>query len=220
MAVGEAVKREVWEAGIPNEISYWRGWLVKHSRRYLKQRTLHTYFGSMIGDKKEVSILDLGSGALPLIGYTWNEVVISLFPTDLLADVYNEMIDELGLEPPQRVTKQDMEQLTYHDNFFDIVHCHNALDHSHNPRKALLEMDRVCKSGGWIYLWHLAHVGKQSGYHNLHLWNIDGADDGDCVIWNREERFLLSEVVPGFQTEVHDDHIPRRHVVISKRKQP
>jgi len=87
-----------------------------------------------------------------------------------------------------------------------IVFCANALDHCQDPYKALREMVRVCKSGGWIYLNHIAHEGRRQGYSGLHQWNIDVTDNGDCILWNRmwspDETFLLSDIYPGFRTEL------------------
>ena len=94
--------------------------------------------------------------------------------------------------------KQDMENLTYEDEMFDIVHCANALDHCVDPHKALKEMFRVCKVGGWIYLRHTPNEGKRHRYTMQHQWNIEVVGE-DCRIWNYQGEFMLSECVSGFK---------------------
>ena len=81
-----------------------------------------------------------------------------------------------------------MSDLTYKDEFFDIVVCINALDHSDNPHKALQEMLRVCKVGGWIYLRHFINNAQNQKYSGLHRWNISAEK-----IWSRGDEFYLPE---------------------------
>lgn len=52
---------------------------------------------------------------------------------------------------PPFVAEGDMHQLPFVGNQFDLVFC-NSLDHSLKPEQALLEMRRVVKSNGFIYL--------------------------------------------------------------------
>jgi hypothetical protein len=62
---------------------------------------------------------------------------------------------------------------------FDIVHCVNALDHTNNPQKAIEEMKRICKPGGWIYLRHAPN--QKDKYGGIHKWNatVDGFENSD-----------------------------------------
>lgn len=41
-------------------------------------------------------------------------------------------------------------ELPFADETFDVVHCHALLSHVPNARKALAEMHRVCKTGGYV----------------------------------------------------------------------
>jgi ubiquinone/menaquinone biosynthesis C-methylase UbiE len=63
-----------------------------------------------------------------------------------------------------------MEELTYEDNSFDLVHCVNALDHTSNAQKALDEMKRICKPNGYIYLRHTRNQ-KRAHHGNGHYWD-------------------------------------------------
>jgi ubiquinone/menaquinone biosynthesis C-methylase UbiE len=192
----------VWEKGKEDEIHFWKLWLPKNYERYSQPRALRSYFVELIGGKKEVSILDVGSGPTSTIGQTWPDTEIKITLSDVLANEYNEIFKTLSITPSFPVEYQDMTNLTYEDNAFDIVHCRNALDHCLDPIKAIMEMVRVCKQGGWIYLSHFTREGKKHRYNGLHQWNIDESKNEDCVIWNQNQRLLLSEYLRGFTTEV------------------
>jgi len=196
----------VWESGKKNELNFWREWLKRKGALYQTARRLSSLFDFMIGDKKEVTIANLGAGAMSLIGNYRRDVKVKVVSSDLLATEFAKMRKEIGMISPTPVEKQDMTNLTYKDGSFDIVFCANALDHCQDPYKALQEMVRICKSGGWICLKHIAHEGKRQAYSGLHQWNIDATDDGDCIFWNRtlhpDETFLFSDIYPGFRTEV------------------
>ena len=61
-------------------------------------------------------------------------------------------------------------------------------------------MYRVCKPGGFIYLRHFVNVGESERYSGLHLWNIDLNAKGDCLVWNPDKKFLLSDYFRGFKS--------------------
>ena len=196
-----------WEAGKENEIGFWESWLKRKSSPYQIPKRLSNTFDFMFGDKKEITIANLGAGAMNLIGDSRRDVEVKIVASDILADEFKKLREELGVTAPNPVEKQDMTNLTYSDNSFDIVYCANALDHSQDPYKALQEMVRIVKPGGWIYLKHMAHEGRRQGYHGLHQWNIDITEDGDCKFWNRSgapnETFHLSDIYSEFKTEAY-----------------
>jgi len=162
---------------------------------------LASYFGEMIGEKTEVNIADLGAGLFSTTGSTYSTAIVHLYPSDILANEYKELLKKAKVIPIISVERQDMLQLTYKDNFFDIVHCANALDHCADPLKALQEMYRVCKVGGWIYLKHFYNNAEYQKYANNHKWNICKAEDwDDCIIWNKSTQLLLSDYFVGFST--------------------
>ena len=195
-----------WEEGKKAEIDFWREWFKRKGAKYQESRRLSGLFDFMIGDKKEVKIANLGAGAINMIGDRRRDVKVTVIASDILADEYRKVREELNIKSPLPIEKQDMTRLSYEASEFDIVYCTNALDHSINPHAAISEMARVCKFGGWIYLQHHAHEGRRLGYHGMHKWNIDITTSGDCEIWNRERKgsFLLSEIFPGFKNTIRD----------------
>lgn len=144
------------------------------------------YLIPFIANKKDVKVADIGSGPHCRIGESEDDITI--YPSD---------------KRGYSVEVQDMEQLTYEDNFFDLVHCSNALDHTPNALKAVKEMIRVCKPKGWIYIqcWLDQHStsGKQ------HYW--DAKEDG--VFVSETERFDLKDL--GFKIQFIDNGGERRY---------
>jgi len=174
--------------GKDNSISFYRSKLPYKERQFNHIFQLEPYFEEMIGDKKEVWIADLGAGLFSTTGSTWPGAEVHLYPSDILADEYRKLLIEAEVTPVIPIEKQDMSDLTYKDEFFDIIVCINALDHSDNPHKALQEMLRVCKVGGWIYLRHFINNAQNQKYSGLHKWNISAEK-----IWSRDDEFFLPE---------------------------
>ena len=180
------------------ELKFWREWFASgKGKKYEGHRRLSNVFDQMIGDKKEVRIANLGAGAVNMIGDTRKDIEVTVVASDLLAKEYQALWEETQGSFPTFVEYQDMADLNYSDNWFDIVYCTNALDHSKDPHKALKEMVRICKPGGWIYLQHQAHEGRRLGYNGMHEWNIDVTSGDDCLFWNRDKDnlFLLSTIL-------------------------
>lgn len=200
------------------ELNFWQRWLEANGKYFATPRRLSRRFHPLIGDKKEVVVANLGAGAMNTIGHDLRNVAVRVISSDILADEYNKMCAELGVYPVDPVEKQDMENLTYENDSFDIVYCGNSLDHTKNPRKALMEMIRICKPGGYIYLRHIAHEGKRHLYRGLHRWNIDITENGDCKFWTDKKgldgtTFFLSEIYPGFKNTI--EIIPKGALITS-----
>jgi ubiquinone/menaquinone biosynthesis C-methylase UbiE len=195
-----------WERGKNNTLHFYRRKLPWKAKSFNTELLyLPDYFDKMIGDKKEVTIAELGAGMFCSIGSLWKTAKVKMYPSDALSDEFNQMLKDNNITPLVHVEKQDMENLTYKDNFFDIVHCCNALDHCSNPLKAIKEMYRVLKHGGYIYIRHVVNVGEHEHYSGLHMWNLNMDDYKDCIIWNRDERHSLESLVPGFKSVIEKD---------------
>lgn len=194
------IKSENWIKGKNKTLRFYRAKLPWKAQQFNRIFPLHSYFGPMIKGKKEVKVADIGAGMFCTIGSQWENIKVTVFPSDALADDFNQILKERGVVPLIPVKKQDMESLTYDDNFFDIVHCVNALDHTPNPLKAISEMYRVCKPGGFIYLRHFVNVGEHERYFGLHMWNINTDNKDNFLIWNKSRTFNINEYFPGFKS--------------------
>lgn len=170
-------------AGFAHEIDFWK-WFVK-SDRFLHNwvfpeqnpeiRANHPDvakcfddFARENGDGK-LQVLDIGSGAL-----SWIKGIIpgmNLVACDPLAHEYAKLFDYKN-HSQRCPMKAFAEDLPFNENTFDIVHCSNALDHTQNPYKAILEMERVCRPGGMILIQGFENEAIHEDWKGLHQWNI------------------------------------------------
>lgn len=162
----------------------------KKLRKFNRPSQLPDYFKPMIGDNKEVNIAELAAGPICTIGNAFKDVKVNIYASDILQNEYAPLWELHQATPIVPVEYQDMEHLTYPDGFFDIVHCANALDHTLYPKKALNEILRICKLGGWVYLYHLPDQRKK--YRGMHEWDINEVG-GETIFSNPNEKFSLSE---------------------------
>ena len=137
--------------------------IAKHN----KPNPLADYLLPYIGGKKEVKIADIGSGAWSIIGSYLDEIDLKIYNSD--NQDFTDFWKKQNIIPFMIPEYQDMERLTYPDNFFDVVHCVNALDHTKDALAAVKEMIRVCKPGGYVYIkcWL-----SQLDTGHLHKWNV------------------------------------------------
>lgn len=161
----------------------------KKIAQFNKQRPLEGYLLPYL-PAGDVSILDVGAGPVVTIGDTVEGRTVQITACDNLAKEYADIYP--GMNHP--VEYQDMEELTYKSDSFDIVHCRNALDHTPDAFNAVQEMKRVCKPGGWVYLLHAEGQKRLYGghhYHNAEDWVFPGfavTRDGKWVIhiWQKK----------------------------------
>ena len=129
--------------GYRTTLRFYRMRFAKKLARFNRAMELPNYFGPMIGDKKEAVIAELAAGPICTIGNKWKDVKVNLYASDILKNEYDEIWKEFNAVPVIPIEYQDMENLTYSDNFFDIVHCVNSLAHTLNPYQVLKELLRV-----------------------------------------------------------------------------
>ncbi len=95
--------------------------------------------------QKHVNVLDVGAGT----GNHWD--IGSRKMVDLyLLDRNRTMLSEC--ESDVNPVQGDVHSLPFEDNFFDIVICVDALHHFQDRKKSLNEMERVNKTGGYIFV--------------------------------------------------------------------
>jgi SAM-dependent methyltransferase len=154
-------------------------------------------------DADPVRLLDVGSGPLTTIGIEWAGRTVEAVAVDPLADEYNAILREVGIDPPVPATAVMAEELgrLFEPGSFHIVHVSNALDHTSDAIEAIRQIALVTAPGGSIMLLHHIEVGVLENYYGLHQWNLTPLDD-DVRVWSREREALLSELVPGAEISI------------------
>lgn len=70
----------------------------------------------------------------------------------LLAALPNINYLSADLQPNQAMVQMDITDIQYQDNVFDAILCSHVLEHIPNDLKAMQELYRVLKPGGWAIL--------------------------------------------------------------------
>lgn len=168
------------------------------------------YLIPLVGEKKEVKIADIGSGPFVRTGQLLDSVKIEIYPMD--QSNFDYFWEKYQATPIYPIEVQNMEKLTYPDNYFDIVQCVNALDHTKGALDALKEMIRVCKPSGWVYI-DCALIQHTNRGHR-HFW--DALENGQFV--NEYAQFDLKDY--GFNIKLIDNGGERQfnHVIATLQK--
>jgi SAM-dependent methyltransferase len=211
---------EIWADNLGEELAFWRGALTDPGPDGDLQRSRATPRAvwdelrqRVAAGHDPVRMLDVGSGPLTTLGTLWPGREVEVVAVDPLAEAYNVLLDEIGIDPPVRTEAIRGEELLDHlaPASFDVVHAANSLDHTADPVETLRQMLAVTRPGGAMCLIHHVDVGELESYHGLHQWNLRPEGPHDMLIWSRERRMLLSELAPdaAIDTEVLEDDLFR-----------
>jgi len=155
-------------------------------KRYAQQanwtRELRTYIFEQTGLRSAHHVLEAGCGT---------GAILSKLPEGLSTyglDIDHEALVECKLHAPRAVlAKGDVLELPYPDRSFDIVYSHFLLLWVGNPLRALQEMKRVTKKGGYVIAFaepdYLNRVDEPQELIPLGNWQTEslrrqGADPG------------------------------------------
>ncbi len=87
---------------------------------------------------------------------------IEYFPIDLMPDEYSYGINTIQM---------DVTQMTFQDNYFDGIICNHVLEHIREDQKAMREMSRVLKPGGWAILNTPVNLQKETTHEDVNLYD-------------------------------------------------
>jgi SAM-dependent methyltransferase len=194
-----------WSSGVADETNWWSEWMetrgsewpLEYADRLNPSYPLQSYVADTIDAPpgSTIRILDVGAGPLSVLGKVFDQYIIELTPTDLLADAYNKILDRANVIPPVRTLRCSTELLPsmFSAGYFDIAHARNTLDHSYDPLLCIREMTKSVRQGGTVILVHHNDEAEHVSYEGLHQWNFHSKAD-DLVIWRPGSEFSVVEV--------------------------
>ena len=120
-------------------------------------------------------VLDVGAGPLSSLGTMCHNRPVELVAVDVLAPEYDATLAALSIQPHPRTQYAPMEMLAKHfaPQYFDMVHCGNALDHAQDPFRALQQMLTIVKRGHHVVIVSLVNEStaeRRGGMHQFDLF--------------------------------------------------
>jgi SAM-dependent methyltransferase len=115
----------------------------------------------------------------------------------------------IDLESKLAMQKQDLTNLTFNENYFDAIICYHVLEHIYDDRKAMSELLRVLKPGGWAIIQTPIESDREKTYEDFSITSpkerkkIFGQED-HVRIYGRDYFNRLEQV--GFRV-IKDDFI-------------
>ena len=106
----------------------------------------------------------------------------------------NKFIEYLSadLDPTRAMIHMDLTDIKINSNFFDVIICNHVLEHIPDHKKAMREIYRVLKTGGWAIL-QVPILGEQT------------FEDPDAITPEaREKRYGFAEHVRGYGKDYKD----------------
>lgn len=221
-----------WLGGIGYEIAFWNN--VYRWPHTFKGLMGWSNYGSVIDLegfdansfllKQDLpKVYDVGAGMSYAVGTYLRKQDSALVPLDVhymdpLALHYNKILRKYKRNLPNI----EIGMLEYLSAFLagmdvSLITIQNALDHSVNPIKGIVESLCVLQEGGILYLNHHPNEAEMEKYKGFHQYNID-EEKGELIIWNRKEHINVSQLLAGVAS-VEAKRMESGHVVaiITKR---
>jgi SAM-dependent methyltransferase len=133
------------------------------------------------------------------------------------------------IESPLAKVKMDIHQIPFEANTFDVAFCNHVMEHVNDDIKAMSELHRVLKPGGWAIIQSPQDWSKATTYEDAtitdpkerekHFWQDDhlrlfGRDYGKRLekagFKVTEDRFVMDELTP---EEVRRFALPANEVI-------
>jgi SAM-dependent methyltransferase len=191
-----------WKLNIKSEIRFWDKcirtngllWPDEYRLRLDPNLPLQNHIISLLPQKDQIDILDVGAGPLTYIGKVYEKAKIAIIAVGPPADEYDRILKKYNVVPQVRTKKLDAEKLTtvFPPNSFDFVFARNCIDHSYSPEIALSEMLKVVKSGYYMLLMPRPDEAEKEQWQGLHQWNFS-EKNWDFVISSKNSSINFSQ---------------------------
>lgn len=192
-----------WLSNICSEVYYWKR-ILKKEKEYVGKLSNPREFEleriKKYGYNEKSIILDVGSGPLPKYGNTIRGKNITYLPVDPLAYYYKQLYKENDIYLPVLTEFGIMENLSlfFKNNYADFIIINNALDHSIDPIKAIIECFKVLKVGGYLTLGHVENEAVFQNNSGLHKWNIFLSKNNDFIIYNEKNKINVTKLLNNY----------------------
>lgn len=214
-----------WIEGIPYELAFWNNvyrWkgtydgLFKWSH-YGSAIDLEGFdANSFLSKYDHPTVLDVGCGMSYATGNFIN-TSMGLMPLDIhyvdpLANYFNKIANKHKRDLP-KIEYGMMEYLSafYPKNSAQLIIIQNALDHSSNPLKGIIESLKVLPIGGKLYLNHHPNEAEMEHYKGFHQFNVDIKDD-KLIIWNKTSKIVVNNLLDGMAA-LKSFHYDNGHII-------
>ena len=195
-----------WINGIPYEIAFWEATYSNKKSikslfrwsKYNKEIELTNFNAKQfLSQKENPIIIDAGCGMSYCNGDKLDGKQLNICYVDPLAPFYNRIIEKKKLDLP-KITFGFIEYLSaFIPQKASLIIIQNALDHSKNPIKGILESIESLEIGGVLYLRHHKNEAETENYCGFHQYNIS-LDNSEMIIWNKETKININTFVKNF----------------------
>jgi SAM-dependent methyltransferase len=195
--------RDRWSSELREELDFWRHWMrtkggqwpADYRARLDPATPLQPRVCEFLPDR-DVAIIDVGAGPLTALGKKRDASRVTITAVDALAETYDELLAENGIEPPVRTQYCEAEKLSerFAPASFDLAYAQNALDHSYAPMEAIRQMLILVRPQRYVLLRHARNEAVAQRYAGLHQWNFDLRGDR-FVIWNEKSSIDVADEI-------------------------
>lgn len=216
---------ENWVNGIPYEIAYWESTYSNKKRleslfnwsKYNKEIELSNFdVKPLLSQKENPIIVDAGCGMSFSNGDKLDGKQLNVIYIDPLAPFFNKIIEKKKLDLP-KITFGFIEYLSsFVPDKASLIIVQNALDHSNDPIKGILECIESLEIGGVLYLRHFRNEAETENYRGFHKYNISLEND-ELIIWNKETKTNINYFLIDF-TDIKTSTIGNEVIAVMTKK--
>lgn len=139
-------------------------------------KTWNTFFEEKVKKifSEKETVIDIGGG-LRVDSHKQNRLVENSWIKELITKVDYKILDKVGDYSPDIVG--DIHDLPFEDSSVDAIICIAVLEHVEEPQKAVQEIHRVLKPGGYCYIYapFLFYYHPMHGYYgDFYRFTIEG----------------------------------------------
>lgn len=217
---------EKWTDGIAYEVAFWNN-ACRWTKTFMSTMRW-SHLGSVIClegfdanrfllSQPAGKVLDVGCGMSFATGNFVGEGQVrkplDIHYVDPLAHYFNAIAARHKRELPT-IEFGMMEHLSafFPNQDTALVIIQNALDHSSEPIKGVIEALQTVRIGGVVYLNHHPNEAETEHYKGFHQYNIN-EDNGHLIIWNQEGRSDVTDMLKPFTTMEVNRQLDTGHII-------